>query len=81
MSEINYTTNTDARNVPMMDAVSVRELVGTALSELEARGVQWSEILSTLADVAQLRGQHKLAQLLASVTHEVSQIESEIPNP
>ncbi|MBV9385350.1 MAG: hypothetical protein JOZ78_02865 [Chroococcidiopsidaceae cyanobacterium CP_BM_ER_R8_30] len=80
MSEINYTANNDARNEPVSNVASARELVGTALSELEARGVQWSEILSTLSDVAQLRGQHELAQVLASVTREVSRAESGVSN-
>ncbi len=59
----------------MVDPASGRELVGAALEELETRGVRWTEILNTLANVAQLRGQHELAQILTNATHEVAIVE------
>ncbi len=66
----NYTPSDEDRPSLVVDPATVRELVGDALEELEARGVRWSEILSILADVAQLRGQHDLAQVLTSATYE-----------
>jgi len=72
----NYTRSEDDRSSFVADHVSTRELVGDLLEELEARGVRWSEILNVLADVAQMRGQHKLAHFLATATHEVSRLEA-----
>ena len=73
--ESNYTTGSDARNLFVASQATARDLVGDALSELEARGIRWSEILDVLANVAQLRGQHELAQVLASAGHEVAKVE------
>jgi hypothetical protein len=67
--------HTDDTPSDVADPSTLRELVGDALDELEARGVRWSEILNVLTDVAQLRGQHELAQILGSATYEVSRLE------